>query len=299
MLINKLPAMDYPKISIVTPNFNMAQFLELTIRSVLDQAYPNLEYIVIDGGSTDGSVDIIKKYESQLAYWVSEPDKGLYHAIQKGFEKSTGEVMAWLNSDDVYHPGALSIIAEVFSSMPSVEWLSGTPTCIDVHGRTVFVAPLRVYSRFNFLTSEKMEWIQQESTFWRRSLWERAGSQLSNEYALAGDFELWMRFFRYVSPVVINALIGGFRVRLSGQKSFDGEQQYQEEARKIVARELAHLNEKEQYQCKKIRIYQWMTRYPLLAWATQASQKLDWLMGYADVVTYYRIKQRFVPSIRP
>ena len=100
---------NYPKISIVTPNYNGVKYLEQTIVSVLNQNYPNLEYIIIDGGSTDGSVEIIKKYESKLSYWVSEPDMGLYHAIQKGFEKSTGEIMAWINSDDMYVKGSFSI----------------------------------------------------------------------------------------------------------------------------------------------------------------------------------------------
>lgn len=109
--------MKYPKITIVTPTFNRVHYLEDTILSVLNQNYPNLEYIIIDGGSTDGSIDIIKKYESYLAYWISEPDEGFYHAIQKGFNKSKGDIMAWLNSDDKYHPGALKIVSEVFSDL--------------------------------------------------------------------------------------------------------------------------------------------------------------------------------------
>src|SRR5215469_5586779 len=97
-------ASSLPKISIVTPSFNQAEFLEETIRSVLDQNYPNLEYVVVDGGSTDGSVDIIKKYAHRLAWWVSEPDDGQYAAINKGFKHSSGEIMAWINSDDKYLP---------------------------------------------------------------------------------------------------------------------------------------------------------------------------------------------------
>ncbi len=93
----------YPKISIVTPSYNQGQYLEQTILSVIGQNYPNLEYIIIDGGSTDNSIEIIKKYERYLAYWVSEKDKGHYHAVQKGFDKSTGEIMSWLNSDDILH----------------------------------------------------------------------------------------------------------------------------------------------------------------------------------------------------
>jgi glycosyltransferase involved in cell wall biosynthesis len=108
----------YPKISIVTPSFNQGRFIEKTILSVIEQDYPNLEYIIIDGGSTDESVEVIKKYDQHLAYWVSEPDRGQSHAINKGFERATGEIFGWLNSDDWYHPGALKAVAEAFAANP-------------------------------------------------------------------------------------------------------------------------------------------------------------------------------------
>ncbi|MEO6328709.1 MAG: glycosyltransferase family 2 protein [Ginsengibacter sp.] len=107
--------MNYPKISIVTPSFNQGQYIEQTIQSVIEQNYPNLEYIIIDGGSTDNTVDIIKKYESHITYWVSEKDKGQTHAINKGFSKCTGDIFNWLNSDDYYEPGALKSVANAFS----------------------------------------------------------------------------------------------------------------------------------------------------------------------------------------
>lgn len=113
IILNK--DLSWPKISIVTPSFNQAQFLERTILSVLNQNYPNLEYIIIDGGSTDGSVEIIKKYEKYLTYWVSEPDKGQSHAINKGFQKSTGEIHAWLCADDLYLPDSLIKISRLFA----------------------------------------------------------------------------------------------------------------------------------------------------------------------------------------
>src|SRR6266513_4869973 len=117
--------MSEPRISIITPSFNQAQFLEETILSVLNQRYPNLEYIVIDGGSTDGCVDVIKRYEDRLAFWVSEPDRGQPHAINKGLAKATGEIVAFINSDDVYLPGALSTVASHFIESPERGWLCG------------------------------------------------------------------------------------------------------------------------------------------------------------------------------
>src|SRR5215212_7784658 len=113
-----------PRISIVTPSFNQGRFLRETMQSVLGQGYPNLEYVVIDGGSTDESVDIIRGHEQQLAAWVSEKDAGQYDAINKGFARTSGEVMAWLNSDDKYTPWALPVVGEIFAQLPEVKWLT-------------------------------------------------------------------------------------------------------------------------------------------------------------------------------
>src|SRR5687767_14887936 len=130
----------YPKISIVTPSYNDAAFLEQTILSLLNQGYPNLEYIVIDGGSTDRSVEIIKKYADRLAYWVSERDRGMYDVINKGFQHATGEIIGWINSDDMHHPGSLFSLAQIFSDFPEIPWLQGFPNSVDDQGRTVIVA---------------------------------------------------------------------------------------------------------------------------------------------------------------
>ena len=239
--------MNYPKISIVTPNYNKAQFLESTILSVLSQGYPNLEYIIIDGGSTDGSVDIIKKYANQLAYWVSEPDEGMYDAIKKGFEHSTGDIMAWINSDDMYHPYAFSTVADIFVQYSQIVWLSGMSTCYDVRNRTVFVKEQKYFSHLRFLMHDYQH-IQQESTFWRRSLYDKSGG-ISSDYKLAGDFDLWMRFSRIEKLYIVNALLGGFRIT-KDQLSNDINR-YCEEAETIIINE--HVSDDEYMQIKKIR----------------------------------------------
>src|ERR1035437_4288596 len=124
----------YPKISVITPSFNQGKYLESTIKSVLEQDYPNLEYIVIDGGSEDNSVEIIKKYEKHLAYWESVKDKGQSHAINKGFAIATGEILAWLNSDDTYEQNAIYNIAEWFRKYPELDFIYGDVNIIDEKG---------------------------------------------------------------------------------------------------------------------------------------------------------------------
>src|SRR5229473_6606028 len=114
-----------PKISIVTPSFNQGRFLEETILSVLNQDYPNLEYIIIDGGSTDETIEVIRRYEDRITFWVSEKDRGQVHAINKGIEKTTGDIFGFINSDDVYLPGAFNTVVEHFQNQPATEWVCG------------------------------------------------------------------------------------------------------------------------------------------------------------------------------
>jgi len=211
--------MNYPKISIVTPVYNQVKYLEEAIQSILSQGYPNLEYIIIDGGSTDGTVDIIKKYESHLAYWVSESDKGMYDALQKGFDYSTGEVMGWLNADDLYCSGCLFQVAKIFSNHKEINWLTGSNTHIDENGYCILNIPCRKLNKYQFLSGDYM-WIAQESTLWRRPLWEKAGSYISKELHAAGDFELWLRFIQNDTLYYVDNCIGMFRHRegqISGQ----------------------------------------------------------------------------------
>lgn len=227
--------MDYPKISIVTPNFNKGNYLEETILSVLNQEYPNLEYIVIDGGSSDNSTAIIEKYAAQLKYTVSEKDNGMYHALQKGFSHSTGEIMGWLNSDDILHPKSLFTLAELFTSFNSVEWIQGHPTVIDKIGRVVYNRPGRNNSQ-DFYSKRYHDgiFIQQESTYWKRSLWEKAGGFVSTEYKYAGDFELWIRFFDHALLYNTSSMIGAFRVLDEGQLSSNNYPAYLAECDAII-----------------------------------------------------------------
>ncbi|WP_298236999.1 glycosyltransferase family 2 protein [uncultured Algibacter sp.] len=213
---------EFPKITVVTPNYNQAKFLELTIQSVLNQNYPNLEYIIIDGGSTDASLEIIKKYESKLAYWISEQDNGMYDAINKGFEISTGEIMCWINSDDVLWEGSLNYIANIFVANTNIRWLQGFPSVIDEKGDLLFQRnPINSKYYFYLLKHEKdFSFIQQESTFWTRDLWERAGGHLNVNYALAADFDLWMRFFNFEALYCTKRQLAAFRKR-KGQNSGD------------------------------------------------------------------------------
>ena len=232
-----------PKISIVTPSYNQAEYLEECIDSILSQNYPNLEYIIMDGGSTDGSVEIIRKYEKHLTYWQSQPDGGQYQAINAGFKHSTGDIMCWLNSDDKLHPGALHQVALAFRAMPQTEWITGRPTAWDGQGRLITVFDhVPSWSLERLLYHGKDDYyIQQESTFWRRSLWDKAGGVLDTNWQLAADFELWCRFFHYSELTGVDALFGGFRYH-SGQKTDTMMDRYEQEVLQIIDRERLSIN---------------------------------------------------------
>lgn len=293
--MNNLTDTKWPKISIVTPNYNMDQYLEDTIKSIVDQGYPNLEYIIIDGGSTDRSVEIIKKYEPHLSYWISEPDQGMYEAIQKGFERSSGEIMGWLNSDDMLHPNSLFTMASLFTQFPSIKWLQGLPTFYDKTGKTVSVANLRKWSKYQYYQKE-FKWIQQESTYWRRSLWEQAGQQLDTDLKYAGDLELWTRFFRFAQLYCTNALIGGFRVRLGEQLSSNMEA-YLDEANSVINKEINSLSEDDSKVLKLIqkrkRIKRFLIKLRVLNVNLFERRLITPLLNFPPYILYNHSKDEF------
>lgn len=181
----------WPRVTLVTPSFNQGAFIEETIRSVLLQGYPDLEYVIMDGGSTDGTVEVIRKYERWLARWVSQKDAGQSAAINAGFENTTGHVMAYLNSDDYYLPGALAAAAEALNR-PDAAWCAGDATILDEKSRR-FEPSLVVMPRDWIDQITRRARIPQPATFWTRPLWHACGAFDSTMF-FSFDWDLYCRF---------------------------------------------------------------------------------------------------------
>jgi len=208
--------MNFPKISVVTPSYNQGKYLEQTILSVLSQDYPNVEYIIIDGGSTDGSVEIIKKYQHRLHYWESEKDKGFGHALNKGFAKATGEILCWLNSDDILLPGALDIVGRFFGKFPDVGVVTGDRWYIDESSVMLFKTRYYFYlpGQFKFTKT-----LAQEATFWRKEVFSKAGGYIDEQLRFVIDFDLWCRLGKVTTFRHIPFFLGGFRVQPESKSS--------------------------------------------------------------------------------
>lgn len=203
------PETNLPLVSIVTPSYNQGRYLETTIRSVLEQDYPRIEYLIIDGGSTDDSIEIIQRYADRLAGWVSEKDRGQTDAINKGFARATGEILAWINSDDTYQPGAVSEAVAYLMAHPEAGMVYGDASYIDETGRVIgkFPAMQASYPR---LRQGKVN-IPQQSSFFRADLWRRVGP-LDPTFYFAMDYDLWVRLAREAPLVYHPRLWANFRL---------------------------------------------------------------------------------------
>ena len=202
-------------VSILTPSFNQARFLEATIQSVLGQDYPRIEYLIVDGGSTDGSVDIIKKYAERLAWWVSEQDRGQTDAINKGFARATGEILAWINSDDTYQPGAVTAAVNYLQAHPEVGLVYADCNYINEEGRVIGKFPA-AQTDLQRLRRGYVH-IPQQTMFFRAELWKRLGP-LDPSFYFAMDYDLWTRIAWHAELKYIPGQTwANFRIHTSGK----------------------------------------------------------------------------------
>jgi glycosyltransferase involved in cell wall biosynthesis len=245
--------LDLPRISIVTPSFNQAAFIERTICSVLDQNYPNLEYIIIDGGSTDGSVEVIRRYEKHLTFWVSEQDRGQSHAINKGLKIATGDWIAWQNSDDIFYPGTFESLANAARKNSQSNLIIGNMNMIDEQGDVIndlkYVTPT-----YESLLAEGMV-LTNQAAFWRRSIHQKIG-YLKEDLHYGFDFEWFLRILQYGRATHVNKTWGGLRMHPETKTS-----QFQV----LFDNEYANILEGRQVSIAKVRAYQLRRLFLMLA----------------------------------
>jgi glycosyltransferase involved in cell wall biosynthesis len=233
-----------PRISVVTPSYNQEKFLERTILSVINQGYPNLEYIIIDGGSTDGSIDLIKKYEKHLTYWISEKDCGQSHAINKGFKIVTGDWVAWQNSDDIFYPGTFESLANAARKNSQSSLIIGNMNMIDEQGDVIndlkYVTPT-----YESLLAEGMV-LTNQAAFWRRSIHEKIG-YLKEDLHYGFDYEWFLRILQYGRATHINKTWGGLRMHSQTKTS---------QFHMLFDKEYAQIREGRQTSKAQLRLFQ-------------------------------------------
>ena len=226
-----------PTITVVTPSFEQRRYVEQTIESVLGQDYPGLEHLVVDGGSTDGTVELLERYAGRLSY-VSEADRGQSHALNKGMARAGGEVLAFLNSDDVYEPGALRAVGEHFARNPGSVWVTGRCRTIDSEGREIR-RPITAYKNAwlrlgSYRALQVVNYVSQPATFWRRRLWEEVGP-FDESLAYAMDYDYWLRAGKRFRLDVLPRYLASFRVHPSSKAGASASAQF-DAATAIAAR---------------------------------------------------------------
>jgi glycosyltransferase involved in cell wall biosynthesis len=226
---------ELPKISVITPSLNQSSYIEETIQSILDQGYPNLEYLIIDGGSTDDTLNIIKKYEHCLS-WVSEKDSGQSAAINKGLNLVNGDVVAFLNSDDLYEPGTLMAVGEYFTIHPEADWLTGLCVNIDQSGNEIR-QHIRRYKNFwlrwnNYSILKVLNYISQPSTFWKKTAMKRVG-YLNEQLHYTMDYDYWLRLGQHYPLHVLYKDLSRFRIHNSSKSGTTTSLQFDEELKVV------------------------------------------------------------------
>ena len=225
-----------PKISIVIPCYNMEKYIEQTLLSIINQDYKNFEIIIVDGLSIDKTLMIIKKYKKYIHKIISERDSGQYNAINKGMNHATGDILAWINADDIYFPWTFRHVGEFFLKHPKIEWISGMTALMDETGllnginRNIIAKP-NSYIEKGWFREELYGFLQQEGMFWRKELWNNYGG-LDEHYRLAADFELWTRFSKYSELVSFGLPLSSFRIRDNSRSKLQKEV-YNSEVKKI------------------------------------------------------------------
>ncbi len=226
-----------PRITVVTPSFNQGRFIRQTIDSVLSQNYPNLEYMVMDGGSTDETISILKSYRNKIQ-WESKKDEGQTHALNKGCKQATGDIIAYLNSDDVYLPNTLQTVGEYFMSSPDCMWLTGDYFIIDEENKkkqsliAAYKKLLRNFSSFPLLCIAN--YIIQPSTFWRSTLFKKVG-YFNESYRYCMDYDYWMRIIQKYPLTVLPRHFSLFRIHASSKGASQYVAQFDEEHRVVVS----------------------------------------------------------------
>lgn len=238
---------DAPTISIVTPSYEQGHYLERTLYSVLNQNYPRLEYVVQDGGSEDETGKVLEHYGEALTHWASEPDDGQADAINRGFAHTSGEIMAYLNSDDLLLPGSLAYVARYFAAHPKVDAVYGHRLLIDENDGQIGVW---VLPRHDAKTLTYADYIPQETLFWRRGLWERAGGQIDVSFKFAVDWDLLLRFQQAGANIVrLPRFLGAFRVH-DEQKTGNQQRLCEEESERLQRRVLGRAMGDEEIQAR-------------------------------------------------
>lgn len=257
-----------PRITVVTPSFNQAQYLEQTIRSVLDQDYPSLEYVVIDGGSTDGSVEVIRRYSDRLAWWVSEKDNGQSHAINKGFARATGDVYGYINSDDILYPGALEAVAKTYAA--GAKWVVGWVQTIEADGGEWPQLPEKMTSPSDWFVRNP---IPQQASFWAADLWKQFGP-FREDLRYTFDYEYWLRlrFKANVEPAIAHRRLGSYRLHASS-KTVSEWDAFEPEFERCRALYLPMLGARERRAVKRKRRQKESEKHRILGW--QALRKAD------------------------